>query len=213
MIRAILWDNDGILVDTERLYFRATRQILGTVGVNLTETMYFDLFLVQAKGAWHLAEANGISFARIEQLRAERHALYLKFLQTESMVIPGVEEVLKTLYGKYVMGVVTSSLREHFDAIHRRSRLMKYFAFTLTAEDYTKFKPDPEPYLAAVKRTGFSGEECIAIEDSERGLNAAVNAGLKCIVIPTDLTQSASFRGAYKILNNVREIPSLLSSI
>lgn len=212
MSKAILWDNDGILVDTERLYFQATQQTLASVGVILTEQMYFDLFLVQAKGAWHLAEANGISTANVERLRLERNALYLKFLQTETKAIDGVEEVLNELYGKFLMGIVTSSHREHFDAIHRKTGLMKYFAFALTAEDYKQYKPDPEPYLAAIERTGYPAAECIAIEDSERGLLSAVGAGLKCIIIPNDLTRTASFLGAYRILECVRELPDVLKS-
>ena len=54
--KAILWDNDGVLVDTEQLYFEATQQILQSVGIELTKEQYIELFLVQGKGAWHLAE-------------------------------------------------------------------------------------------------------------------------------------------------------------
>lgn len=207
MIKSVLWDNDGILVDTERIYFLATQQTLATVGVKLTEEMYVDLFLVQAKGAWHLAEAKGISRDDVSQLRAERSALYLSLLEKEAKIIDGVEEVLSTLYGKYLMGVVTSSRREHFEAIHRSTGLMKYFSFVLTSEDYAKFKPDPEPYLTAIGKAGFSAEECIAIEDSERGLASAKGAGLKCFVIPNGLTRSGTFTGAYKILRSIREVP------
>jgi beta-phosphoglucomutase-like phosphatase (HAD superfamily) len=60
MIKAIFWDNDGVLVDTERLYFRATQHVLATVGIPLTKEQYIDLFLVQGKGAWHLAADKGL---------------------------------------------------------------------------------------------------------------------------------------------------------
>ncbi|HEY6953486.1 MAG TPA: HAD family phosphatase [Bacteroidota bacterium] len=213
MIKAILWDNDGILVDTERLYFRATQQTLATVGVHLTEEMYQDLFLVKAKGAWHLAEAKGIPKEDLDRLRADRGRLYLSMLEKGVKSIEGVEEVLRTLHGKYFMGVVTSSHREHFEAIHRSTGLMKYFSFALTSEDYEKFKPDPEPYLMAIRKSGFSANECVAIEDSERGLTSATGAGLRCFVIPTAMTRSQKFKGAYKILQSVREIPSAIASI
>lgn len=183
MIKAILWDNDGVLVDTEHLYFLVTQQILATVGVTLTQEMYIDLFLIQGKGAWNLAEAKGITPVHIIELRNQRNAEYIKLLCSQARIIEGVEDVLNTLYGKYLMGVVTSSRREHFELIHRSTGLMKYFAFALTGEDYSKFKPDPEPYLIAVQKTGFEKEECIAIEDSERGLASATAAGLKCIIV------------------------------
>jgi HAD superfamily hydrolase (TIGR01509 family) len=211
MVKAIFWDNDGVLVDTERLYFLATQRVLASVGINLTQQMYFDLFLVQATGAWHLAEEKGFSSLDVDRLRRERNALYLTLLQTESEAIDGVDEVLRLLRGKYLMGVVTSSHREHFEAAHRRTGLSKYFDFTLTAEDYSKYKPDPEPYLAAVTKTGFSKDECIAIEDSVPGLTSATAAGLRCVIIPNDLTRSGNFDRAYQILKNVRGIPALLS--
>ena len=210
MIKAILWDNDGVLVDTEHLYFIATRQVLAAVGITLTEEMYVELLLVQGRGAWHLAEEKGMSQEDVVRLRDQRNALYLKLVSTEAKVIDGVEEVLSGLHGKYLMGVVTSSKREHFEAIHSKTGLMKYFAFVLASGDYDKHKPDPEPYLTAIQKTGFKTEECIAIEDSERGLISATGAGLKCIVIPRGLTRSQKFEGAYKVLKSIRELPGAL---
>jgi beta-phosphoglucomutase-like phosphatase (HAD superfamily) len=84
MIKAILWDNDGVLVDTEHLYFLATKNILASVDVTLTEEMYIDLLLVQGKGAWHLAEAKGITPAKIVELRNERNAQYIKLLKSQA---------------------------------------------------------------------------------------------------------------------------------
>ena len=109
MIKAIFWDNDGILVDTEHLYFLATKQTLAVTGIELTEEQYLGLFLVQSKGAWHLAEEKGVSLQEINRLRKERDLLYSKLLAQETLVINGVEEVLKNLHGKYLMGIVTSS--------------------------------------------------------------------------------------------------------
>jgi HAD superfamily hydrolase (TIGR01509 family) len=210
MIKAILWDNDGVLVDTEHLYFLATRQVLASVGVTLTEEMYVELLLVQGRGAWHLAEEKGVNATEVAQLRDRRNALYLKLVNTQAKVIEGVEEVLSTLRSKYLMGVVTSSKREHFESIHSKTGLMKYFAFVLTGEDYGRHKPDPEPYVLAVERTRFKKEECVAVEDSERGLISATSAGLKCIVIPRGLTRSGKFVGAYKVLGNIGELPAEL---
>ena len=108
------------------------------------------------------------------------------------------------------MGVVTSSREDHFNIIHQKNSLLKYFDFVLTSDDYTKTKPSPAPYLKAVAKTGLNKEECIVIEDSERGLRAALSAGLKCYVIPTSLTKYSDFSGAEKILNNISEVPKLL---
>jgi HAD superfamily hydrolase (TIGR01509 family) len=210
MIKAIFWDNDGVLVETEHLYFQATHQVLGSVGIRLTREAYIELFLVQGKGAWHLAAEHGIAPDRIEQLRNERNALYSDLLATATRLTPDITRVLDGLYGKYVMGVVTSSRRDHFDLIHRTTGLLKYFDFVLTASDFTRVKPDPEPYLRAVDRSGVGREACVAIEDSERGLESATRAGISCIVVPTALTQSSNFAGAQRVLGSIGEILTVL---
>src|SRR5215470_13094598 len=117
MIKAIFWDNDGVLVDTERLYFLATQQTLATVGVPLTKEQYIALFLVQGKGAWHLAAEKGVSPSAIEQLRHARNTLYSTLLGQGHLMMAGVREVLDALYGTYVMGIVTSSEHNHFALI------------------------------------------------------------------------------------------------
>jgi len=109
------------------------------------------------------------------------------------------------------MGIVTSSQRDHFDIIHTSTGLLRYFDFVVAAGDYTKFKPDPEPYVTAVARSGFSRSECIAVEDSERGLASALGAGIRCLVIPNDLTRAGCFEGAYKVLSNVKDVVAELS--
>jgi HAD superfamily hydrolase (TIGR01509 family) len=208
--RAIFWDNDGVLVDTEHLYFEASRQVLARVGIELTEADYCELFLHQGKGAWHLAEERGVAGREIEALRDERNALYTRLLDGPPRLIDGVTDVLEALHGKYVMGVVTSSRKDHFDVIHRSTGVLKYFDFVLTAGDYGRTKPAPDPYLAAIERSAVSPAECVAIEDSERGLQAAKLAGIRCLVVPSRLTQGCRFAGAHGVLESVRDVPAAL---
>jgi HAD superfamily hydrolase (TIGR01509 family) len=210
MIRAIFWDNDGVLVDTERLYFQATQETLESVGVSLNHEHYVEFFLRQGRGAWHLLEERGVSAVDIERLRHRRNDLYSELLQREACAIDGVAGTLEILHGKYVMGIVTSSRRDHFDIIHARCNLLQYFDFVLTAADFERVKPHPDPYLLAIERAGAAPEECIAIEDSERGLRAATLAGLRCIVIPTPLTMGGNFAGAYRVLESVEQLPDVL---
>jgi HAD superfamily hydrolase (TIGR01509 family) len=211
MPKAIFWDNDGVLVDTEHLYYRATREVLAEIGASLGEEQYVELFLRRNTGAWHLAEERGLSRAEIARLRAKRNALYGELLRAGGTVIAGVEEVLRALAPRYRMAVVTSSSREHFDLVHAASGLLRYFEFALTREDYERSKPDPEPYLRALARAGLAPGECLAIEDSERGLAAATAAGLECIVVPSRLTAGGDFRRAARVLAHIRELPAVLA--
>ncbi len=211
VIEAILWDNDGVLVDTEHLYFQATQRVLASVGVMLTEQQYIDFFLTEGRGAWHLVEGRGVGDAEIARLREERNEIYGRLLRQGPLVLPGIVETLDALRGRYVMGVVTSSRKDHFDLIHEHTGLLQYFDFVLTASDYPRVKPYPDPYLAAVERSGVEADACIAIEDSERGLEAATLAGVRCIVVPTALTRGGRFAKAQRVLASVSEIPAALS--
>jgi HAD superfamily hydrolase (TIGR01509 family) len=209
MIKAILWDNDGVLVDTERLYFRATQEVLASIGFELSEEQFVQLFLIESRGPWHLLQ--GYSTDEINTFRKKRNELYSQFLEKGKTLIDGVEEVLAELHGKYKMGIVTSSLKEHFEIIHRSSGVLKYFDFVVASGDYAKYKPDPEPYFVALQKAGVPAEECVAVEDSLRGVLSATAAGLRCYVVPHPLTRNSDFHQAYKILNNVKDLLAELS--
>jgi HAD superfamily hydrolase (TIGR01509 family) len=206
MIKAIFWDNDGVLVDTERLYFLATQRVLAGIGVSLSKEQYIELLLVQGMPPWYLAAENGATAEDIEKLRDERNSLYGSLLEEERIIIDGAGDVLEELSKSYMMGIVTSSRSDHFEIIHRRTGFLKYFQFALTSDLYSHTKPHPEPYLLALERSGFNADECIVIEDSERGLTAAKEAGIRCIAIPNEFTQSSNFAGAYKVIDSLKEL-------
>ena len=208
--RAIFWDNDGVLVETEHLYFQATQEVFASIGIDLTRDDYVALFLVKGRGAWHIAEQRGVSPADIKRLRNDRNARYSELLAQGPRLAAGVTEVLDALHGRYVMGVVTSSRKDHFDIIHRDTGLLKYFDFVLTASDFTRVKPDPEPYVRAVERSGVPADACVAIEDSTRGLESAKAAGISCIVVPTALTRHSDFAAADRVLGSIGELLTVL---
>src|SRR3989442_6164216 len=206
MIEAILWDNDGVLVETEHLYFEATQHVLSSVGIPLTQEQYVELFLVEGRGAWHLAVEQGVAPSEIDRLRDERNALYGRWLLRGPRLVAGIASVLDALHDKFIMGVVTSSRKDHFDLIHQSTGLLKYFDFVLTASDYAHTKPHPDPNLRAAERSGVGREACVAVEDSERGLESATRAGIRCIVVPTSLTRGGRFVRADHVLGSVSEI-------
>jgi HAD superfamily hydrolase (TIGR01509 family) len=208
--KAIFWDNDGVLVDTEKLYFEANRFVFSKHGVEVTEEIYVENYLKNAIGAWHMLNAKGYSEGMIASIRTERNEYYSKLLEEQSEPISGAENVLKTLHRKVLMGIVTSSRKDHFEKIHKRTGFKKYFDFVLTADELEKLKPNPDPYLKALQRSGLQKEECMVVEDSERGLRAAIAAGIKCYIIPTHLTKNSDFSGAEKVLNHIEEILSVV---
>ena len=122
----------------------------------------------------------------------------------------GINKILQQLHKKYKMGIVTSSRKEHFDIIHQRNNIINYFNFVITSEDFKHSKPNPEPYLLGINKSNHLSSECIAIEDSERGVISAKRANLFCIAIPNKMTKNSNFDKADLILEDLSEILNYL---
>jgi len=213
MVEAILWDNDGVLVDTECLFFESTRRTLATIDIQLSREQFLDLSMRQGRSAFDLAIMRGWPTEQVANLKSERDLLYSEMLRNQTRILPGVAETLQALHGRMRMAVVTSSQRQHFDIIHADIGLTKYFEFVLAREDYDKTKPNPEAYLMALERLGMRAQSCVAIEDSERGLAAALAAGLRCLVIPNEITRICSFHGATAVLPGAAAILDVVSKL
>ena len=203
----VLWDNDGVLVDTEGLYFRACKEALESVGINLTVEQFKEISLRRGESTLVLATERGGTPEEVGRLRKRRDQLYVELLESRSCVIEGTEEVLRALHGRVRMGVVTSAKRQHFDAVHEKSELIQYMDFVLTREDYVQSKPHPEPYLTAMGRHDLRPHQCIIVEDSERGLAAATAAGVDCIIVLSEWTRNGDFSGAVAVVESIAEVP------
>lgn len=203
----ILWDNDGVLVNTERYYLQASREALSTIGLEISEKQFAKLSLAAGRSIFDIAEDAGATQAEISRLKVKRNNRYNELLEDSPLEIDGAKETLKTLHGKLKMAIVTSSLSQHFHTIHKRTGFLEHIDFYLTREDYGQSKPSAEPYLHALKRSRQNKEDVLVIEDSPRGLAAAKNAGLTCWVIPNRYSEKVEFASADKILNSIREIP------
>jgi HAD superfamily hydrolase (TIGR01509 family) len=213
MISAIFWDNDGVLVDTEHLYLAASRSVLAERGIALDDAHYIELVMRQNRGLLHFADVHGWGEEELQGLRARRNDRYAAMLASEPLVLDGVEPVLAALHGRVRMAIVTSSRRDHFEIIHARTGLLRYFDFVLADGDYAVSKPDPAPYLAAVARSGVDPASCLVVEDSERGLASALAAGLRCVIVPSRLTYGHRFDGAFRVLNGVRDVPAVVDAL
>lgn len=206
MLKAIFWDNDGVLVDTETLYFQANQEILTEVEINLTQDIYRTISLDQGQSVVNLARYKGFNESQIRELRQKRDDLYSRILQQGVRIFPGIIETLRALHGKIAMGIVTSSPRPHFDIIHRQTGMMPFFNLIITREDYKNAKPKPDPYLLALEWSGLKPNECLVIEDTLRGLESSKAAKIPCVIIRNDYTRDQLFNGAEIVLNQVSEL-------
>ena len=176
--RAILWDNDGVLVDTEKVFFEANRRELAALGVEVTWADFEEISLRRGKS---LLSLSGLDGDDLRALYAKRDALYTELLSTEEIAIPGMSELLGRLARRFRMGIVTSSRHEHFEVIHARTGFLRHFAFHVVREDYALSKPHPDGYLTGIERTSLPPDRCLAVEDSPRGVAAALAAGLDVV--------------------------------
>lgn len=209
-VTQIFWDNDGVLVDTERYYLQANREALAKVDITLSNELFVEISMTRGKSLLDLVTARGYADDTIEELKEWRNNRYAQLLDLKDMTLPGVRETLNTLHGRLKMAIVTSSAKNHFEIIHKHTGLLSFFDFCLTREDYTNSKPSAEPYLLALSRSGQEPHRSLVIEDSPRGLEAAKAAGLTCWIIPGQHTSEHEFRSADRILSSVEELPKLL---
>ena len=209
-LRYVLWDNDGVLVDTEGGYFEATRRALAECGVELDRAEYHAL---RAAGgsAWELPQVLRLGAATINRHRAMRDTYYQQFIQGAPREIPGVRAVLADLATKYRMAIVTTSLRRNFELLHADGALTRHMEFVLTREDFATEKPAPDGYLAALERLGAEPDETVVVEDSAQGLGSARAAGIRCVIVRNGFFGDAhKFDGAAAILDSIEHLPATL---
>jgi len=201
----LLFDHDGVLVDSEYWYFKATQDELALMNIHLTLDQYMD-HMVTGQSAY----TSQLSSNEREAFRERRNLRYASFLLSQDIQIPGVENTLASLSGKFPMAIVTTSRREHFELIHESRNITSYFDFVLALGDYARTKPAPDPYLAAIERYAIAPENALIIEDSARGLGSAVAAGIRCVIVKNEFTEHQDFTGATAKIDALTDLPELL---
>jgi HAD superfamily hydrolase (TIGR01509 family) len=204
----ILFDHDGVLVDTEFWYFKAGERALADIGLTLDKDQYLR-DLSQGLGTWAQATAADVDEQTISRQREVRDDYYQEYLRTEAIEIEGVVEVLAELSEYVRMAIVTTAKRADFDLIHEKRQVRRFMDFVIVREDYKLTKPHPVPYLTGLRRLGATKEETLVVEDSSRGLNSAVAAGIDCVIVHNDFTQGQDFsRASYRVesLSQLKDI-------
>ncbi|MDM5270564.1 HAD family phosphatase [Sulfurovum sp. zt1-1] len=209
MKKYLLFDNDGVLVETEQWYFRANYEILKALNITLEEERYKEI-MINGQSALLLAEEQGYTKERVENERAKRNELYQHYLRTEDIAIPSVHDVLSILKEKYRMGIITSARREDFELIHEGRGIVDHMEFVLCSGEYVRSKPHPDPYLKGLSLFDGEKQEALVIEDSERGLRSAVNAGIECAIVDNHFTTDHDFSSATYRIQNLEELITLL---
>ena len=212
MKKYILFDHDGVLVETEHWYYLANKRALAALGIDLPRDAYLAN-MANGVSAWEAARASGISESEIKRGRDLRNRYYQEYLVTEDIEIEGVLETLAELAETYRMGIVTTSKRPDFALIHEKRSILDHMEFYLTMEDYERKKPHPEPYLRGLQRFGAPAAETVVVEDSARGLKSAIAAGIDCIVVANEFTAAHDLSEATARVASFRELPAAIRAL
>jgi HAD superfamily hydrolase (TIGR01509 family) len=207
MIRALIFDFDGLILDTETPLHASWAEIYGEHGLTVSPAAWASLLGASADPPemYELLEAHldrpvDRPFLRERRLRRE-----LELLKHE-VIMPGVSELVAAADARGLrMAVASSSERSWVENHLSRLGLRERFSAVVCAEDVERTKPDPALYIEALKRLDARAEEAIAFEDSDHGTRAASAAGIFCVAVPNGITRHAQFPSADLIANSLAE--------
>jgi beta-phosphoglucomutase len=192
--RAVVFDFDGVLADTERLHLRAYQEVFGRRGWTLDEREYFDQYLGYDDAYLFetFGQQRGLAFdaATRDDLFREKVASFAALVASGQALFPDAAACVKALSARFALAIASGSLHEEIVRVIEPAALAPYFPVIVGADDVGRSKPAPDPYLAAVERLGVLPSSAVAVEDSRWGLFAARTAGLRRIGVTTSYPAS-----------------------
>lgn len=205
MIKAVVFDFDGLIIDTELALYDAFCKLLKLDSDEFPICDYATYIGTDSK-ALHdfvLGKANGTM--TLEEI-IEKSSLLHKENLMNPIAREGVEDYLKEAKNRGLkIGLASSSDRKWVSFFLEELRLLDYFDIIQTKDDVEMVKPDPTLYQNVINFFGIHPSEAIAFEDSVNGAKAAVAAGLKCVIVPNKITENLIFENVHLRLNSMKE--------
>ena len=197
-LRALLFDFDGVLADTEPIHLKMFQEVLKGEGILLTESDYNEKYLgLDDRGCFEQVykdqDKTLSSEKKVELIHAKNKRM-LEFVRGASVLLPGVREFLESVNQKYYLAIVSGALRNDIESILEGAGLRNKFSVLVAAEDVSIGKPNSEGYRMAIRLLNrdfvpaseiLLPQECLVIEDSPWGIEAAHGAGAKCLALLT----------------------------
>ena len=205
MITTVIFDLDGLLADTEPLHCRAYQAALRAKGATLKEADYVEHWVRSGKGIAEWVSQQGLNLDP-DELRAQKSKRYLELLASSLRPMEGAVELLETLFGKKTLALASSSYRDAVDGVLQGLNLAHYFKVIVSGLDVTRVKPAPDIFLAAADQAGAVASQCVVLEDAEKGVVAASQAGMLCIAVPNAHTRHHDFSKASRVCSSLKEV-------
>ena len=216
MIRAILFDLDGTIADTEPIHFAAFNDVLRPQGITISREEYFSRLIGYNDHDCFAAvlseNSRDASEAHLAQLIARKAATYQDMIRDRDMIYPGAADFVRECAARFPLMIVTGTLRAEAEMILRRANLRELFVDIIAAEDVEHGKPEPDGFIAALGRLGFllrlrppiDPSQALAIEDTAAGIEAARRCGMRVLAL-TQTSSAADLAAADLIRGSFRE--------
>ncbi len=218
MLKAIIFDFNGIILNDEPLHFRAMQEAVARLGVCVTEQEYWDRYL--PLDDWNclasICSDHSRPLTEEEQNQALSHKLqaYQRLLHGSYPLFPGVSQFIARAASAYPLAVATGARREEVNGTLAATGLERYFTVVVAAQDFTKGKPHPESFLLALQRLNdrldgyerpVAPAECLVIEDSMHGVRGALNAGMACLAVTNTYSRN-KLAAANRVVGSLEEV-------
>lgn len=214
MIKGIIWDIDGVILDSEGLHAEVESETARNFGININPDDVIKLY-----SGVHIEEEFEDMARRfsvdmpLDRALAIRREILERHIQEGVPTVPHAEEVLFSLTAQYKLGFVTSSERYFIEPALRGVGLLKLFEAQVYGDEIEHPKPDPEPFLKAASLLGVTPNKTVAVEDSINGFKSAKAAGMLLIARRAEHNRHIDFSLAGYVVEDLREIPRILGEL
>ena len=207
MIQAVIFDMDGLMIDSEPFHFIAYQKVLSDFGINYSSRdnqKYIGRADIEVSN--DLVEINNLSISGAELFELKKK-VYIDFLINEIRTKDGLFEILEILKEKKLtLAVASSSPIKEIKLVLDKFSISSFFNVVVSGEFVKKSKPEPDIFLLTAERLKIEPEQCLVLEDSYNGMLAAKKANMKCYVIPGNETKDINFEKADKVLSSLSEV-------
>ena len=187
MARAVVFDFDGVLADSEPLHLAACQEVFSSIGLSLSREEYYARYLGYDDETMFrvLSQDRGLTLddRQVDTLIVEKARVFDDMIAQTEVLFPGAAECVQRLAREFPLGIASGALRHEIEMILKRARLDRHIKFIVASGDTPNSKPAPDPYARAAQLHALPPSDCVAIEDSRWGIESARTAGLKCVGI------------------------------
>lgn len=201
----VIFDLDGVLIDSEALQHRAYNLVLRRFGIQVDAAVYGREWVSAGRGPEYAVRELGLPIPAAE-LRRLKDPVYHDLLRREIRLVPGARAALERLRARFPLAVATNSQAADVGFVLEHFALTPLFAAVVTREHYVEAKPAPDAFTAAAARLGVPPARCVVVEDASKGMRAAAAAGCGCIGFPHGYTADDDTSTAQAVIRSLDEL-------